>query len=204
MPNATSPWRSRIVRHDVVDPKTLLPHPANWRLHSAAQQAALGGVLDDPGDVRRLARVPLSRGDRRGVSGPRPVTAGRWSNRFTMPSWSSSAAPPSLWRRTEERSRHRIGFELEYPDGSTYAVHSARRALWPEWLQSQLAGLLDAEADPDATPSVGETIIEFFPGHSVEPILPIEFTAKMTGEHRFHLTVDGERAHHAVLRVAER
>jgi DNA modification methylase len=46
------PWRNRIVRSDVADPTTLLPHPENWRRHPDYQKAALQGVLEEVGVVQ--------------------------------------------------------------------------------------------------------------------------------------------------------
>ena len=43
-------WKLRITRTDMdVDPKTLLAHPKNYRLHPKIQQAALTGALDEIG-----------------------------------------------------------------------------------------------------------------------------------------------------------
>jgi DNA modification methylase len=44
-------WLNRIVGHDLVDPRTLLPNPRNWRRHPAAQQRAVAGALDEVGLV---------------------------------------------------------------------------------------------------------------------------------------------------------
>jgi hypothetical protein len=44
-------WRNRVVRHDEVDPASLLANPQNWRIHPRAQQDALEGVIDEVGFV---------------------------------------------------------------------------------------------------------------------------------------------------------
>lgn len=53
-PTASAPagWNNRIVSFDpAVDPEQLLANPANWRIHTLAQRAALEGVLDSVGWV---------------------------------------------------------------------------------------------------------------------------------------------------------
>lgn len=47
-----TPWRNRIVGHAEVDPTTLLPHPANWRVHGEMQKAALTGALHEIGWIQ--------------------------------------------------------------------------------------------------------------------------------------------------------
>lgn len=49
---APEPWRNRIVRHDLVDPRSLKPHSLNWRKHPVFQQDALRGVLREVGLVQ--------------------------------------------------------------------------------------------------------------------------------------------------------
>lgn len=51
-PEPASRWRSRIVDHGTEPPGKLLPNPANWRIHSKAQEDALSGVLDQVGWVQ--------------------------------------------------------------------------------------------------------------------------------------------------------
>jgi DNA modification methylase len=48
------PWRSRIVGHDSVPPRELVPNPENWRSHPQAQRDALGGALEDVGWVTEV------------------------------------------------------------------------------------------------------------------------------------------------------
>lgn len=43
-----------IVAHAEVDPRTLTPHPQNWRTHSSAQDAAVLGSLADLGWIRSV------------------------------------------------------------------------------------------------------------------------------------------------------
>ena len=50
----TDHWRNRIVGHGEEAPEQLLANPGNWRVHPAAQQAALKGVLDDVGWVQQI------------------------------------------------------------------------------------------------------------------------------------------------------
>ena len=45
------PWRNRIVGHADVDPRTLVPNPANWRRHPREQQRALAGAIEEVGLV---------------------------------------------------------------------------------------------------------------------------------------------------------
>lgn len=47
-------WRSRIVGTGEEAPERLLPNPANWRLHPALQQRAMGAVLDEVGWVGQV------------------------------------------------------------------------------------------------------------------------------------------------------
>ncbi len=46
--------RNRIVGHGQEAPDQLLANPANWRIHTKAQQAALAGVLDEVGWVQSV------------------------------------------------------------------------------------------------------------------------------------------------------
>lgn len=48
------PWRNRIVGHGNADPKTLSPHPLNWRTHPEYQKDALDGVLREVGWVQQI------------------------------------------------------------------------------------------------------------------------------------------------------
>jgi hypothetical protein len=53
-------WKTRIVGFDAaVDPEQLLANPANWRIHTHAQRAALEGVLQEVGfvDAVKVNRV---------------------------------------------------------------------------------------------------------------------------------------------------
>lgn len=47
-------WQNRIVGHEDVDPKTLVPNPANWRTHPKAQRNAMGGSLEEIGWVQSV------------------------------------------------------------------------------------------------------------------------------------------------------
>lgn len=42
-------WKSRIVGHDEIDPKTLLANPYNYRIHPEYQSEAIAGSLDEIG-----------------------------------------------------------------------------------------------------------------------------------------------------------
>lgn len=42
-------WRNRIVEVTEREPRTLLPHPENWRRHPKRQRTALAGILEDVG-----------------------------------------------------------------------------------------------------------------------------------------------------------
>jgi hypothetical protein len=48
------PWRSRIVAHESVDPRSLSQHPDNWRKHPDRQRSALRGSLDAVGWVGEI------------------------------------------------------------------------------------------------------------------------------------------------------
>lgn len=39
-------WKSRIVAHERVDPKTIKPNPLNWRVHGDAQQQTMRAAFD--------------------------------------------------------------------------------------------------------------------------------------------------------------
>jgi hypothetical protein len=47
-------WKMSIVGHAEVDPRTLVPHPQNWRTHTPAQDAAVTGSLHDLGWIRSV------------------------------------------------------------------------------------------------------------------------------------------------------
>jgi DNA modification methylase len=49
-----APWANRIVDHGEEPPESLLPNPANWRLHGAAQRGALADVLGEVGLVQSV------------------------------------------------------------------------------------------------------------------------------------------------------
>lgn len=51
---AQVPWKSRIIRHEDIDPNTLTVHPDNWRIHPKAQQEAMEGILADVGWVQQI------------------------------------------------------------------------------------------------------------------------------------------------------
>ena len=48
------PWANRIVDHGEESPESLLPNPANWRLHGAGQRGALADVLSEVGLVQSV------------------------------------------------------------------------------------------------------------------------------------------------------
>lgn len=50
----SDPWRSRIVRSGVADPKTLNANPRNWRTHPPEQRRALIEMLDTVGYVQQV------------------------------------------------------------------------------------------------------------------------------------------------------
>lgn len=50
----SDPWRSRIVRSGVADPKTLNANPRNWRTHPPEQRRALTEMLDTVGYVQQV------------------------------------------------------------------------------------------------------------------------------------------------------
>ena len=54
MAKAKSPWRNRIVGYSEEEPDQLLANPSNWRIHPAAQQNALSGVLKEVGLVQNV------------------------------------------------------------------------------------------------------------------------------------------------------
>ena len=54
MTKAKSPWRNRIVGYSEEVPDQLLANPSNWRIHPAAQQNALSGVLKEVGLVQNV------------------------------------------------------------------------------------------------------------------------------------------------------
>jgi hypothetical protein len=45
------PWRFRVTRHELVDPRSLLAHPDNWRAHPDAQRKVMRGAIDTIGFV---------------------------------------------------------------------------------------------------------------------------------------------------------
>lgn len=53
MANVTS-WRNRIVGSGEAPPADLAANPRNWRIHPAAQQAAVGGALDQLGWIQQV------------------------------------------------------------------------------------------------------------------------------------------------------
>lgn len=53
MADVTS-WRNRIVGSGEAPPDELAANPRNWRIHPAAQQAAVGGALDQLGWIQQV------------------------------------------------------------------------------------------------------------------------------------------------------
>ncbi|HEY8870037.1 MAG TPA: ParB N-terminal domain-containing protein [Candidatus Limnocylindrales bacterium] len=51
---ATAVWRNRISGQGEVDPKTLIPNPANWRGHPREQQRGLAAALSEVGWVAQV------------------------------------------------------------------------------------------------------------------------------------------------------
>lgn len=49
-----SDWKKRIVGEADVDPATLKPHAANWRVHPKRQQQAMVDILDEVGVVQQV------------------------------------------------------------------------------------------------------------------------------------------------------
>jgi hypothetical protein len=45
------PWRFRVTRHELVDPRALLAHPDNWRAHPEAQRKVMRGAIEQIGFV---------------------------------------------------------------------------------------------------------------------------------------------------------
>ena len=54
MKQVKSTWRNRIVGYSEEEPDQLLANPSNWRIHPAAQQNALSGVLKEVGLVQNV------------------------------------------------------------------------------------------------------------------------------------------------------
>ena len=54
MKQVKSTWRNRIVGYSEEVPDQLLANPSNWRIHPAAQQNALSGVLKEVGLVQNV------------------------------------------------------------------------------------------------------------------------------------------------------
>src|SRR5271155_5301173 len=50
----SGPWRSRIVGYGEESPEQLLANPFNFRVHTALQEKALGGVLREVGIVQNV------------------------------------------------------------------------------------------------------------------------------------------------------
>ena len=55
-PSVPVPWRSRIVGHADLDPRTLTPNPRNFRRHPQAQQRALAGAIEEVGLVASVTQ----------------------------------------------------------------------------------------------------------------------------------------------------
>lgn len=79
---ATAPWANRIVDHGEESPESLLPNPANWRLHGAAQRGALADVL---GEVGLVQSVIVNRTSGHLVDGHLRVELARAAGQPTIP-----------------------------------------------------------------------------------------------------------------------
>lgn len=53
-PKQADTWRNRIVSYAEVDPRTLIPHNLNWRLHPQMQEDVLKGIIEDVGFVQDI------------------------------------------------------------------------------------------------------------------------------------------------------
>lgn len=52
--NVSPHWRSRITGHGKADPRTLLAHPLNWRLHPEPQQRAMRDAIERLGVIQAV------------------------------------------------------------------------------------------------------------------------------------------------------
>jgi len=48
------PWKNAIVGNAEIDPKTLMPHPENWRLHGDTQTRTMDDVLAEVGWIQQV------------------------------------------------------------------------------------------------------------------------------------------------------
>jgi hypothetical protein len=53
-------WRLRVVKHELVDPRTLIAHPDNWRAHPDAQKDVMAGAISEIGFVGEVLVSQLS------------------------------------------------------------------------------------------------------------------------------------------------
>jgi hypothetical protein len=79
---AAAAWRNRIVGQGEEAPDKLLANPKNWRIHPAAQQEALGSVLDTVGWV---GQVLVNRGTGLVVDGHLRVSLALERHEATVP-----------------------------------------------------------------------------------------------------------------------
>ena len=89
---ASNRWRNRIVGYGNEDPRTLKANDANWRLHPAAQAAAMDGALDAIGwiqdiivNLRRASAWGAARGVKTTLDGHLRVDRAIFYNEPTVP-----------------------------------------------------------------------------------------------------------------------
>lgn len=75
-------FQNRIVRYREVDPEQLIASPLNWRIHSAVQQAAMTGALDEIG---WLVPVVIQDGTDYVIDGHMRVAIALRENESTVP-----------------------------------------------------------------------------------------------------------------------
>ncbi len=168
MTKAKSPWRNRIVGYSEEEPDQLLANPSNWRIHPAAQQNALSGVLKEVGLVQN---VVANRTTGHLVDGHLRVMLAMRENQPVV---------PVTWVELSEEEEHLILASLDPLAAMATADAGALDALLSsvqsgeEAVTAMLAGLAARSSIPD--PDTWGAAFDGLPDEDRAPFQQMTFT----------------------------
>jgi hypothetical protein len=187
MSETESKFESRIVEHADVDPKTLVPNPANWRQHPSHQRAALADVLTEIGWVQDVI-VNKTTGN---------LVDGHLRLGIALDN-DEPAIPVGYVELSEDEERLVLATldplaELAVADAESLARLIEELEVDGESLQGLLDDLLQAVAEPDPVPGQDPVPEDFWPRVTFK--LPPELKERWD---EAMLRFDGEQDHEKI------
>lgn len=187
MSDTESKFKSRIVGHADVDPKTLVPNPANWRQHPSHQRAALSGVLTEIGWVQDVI-VNKTTGN---------LVDGHLRLGIALDN-DEPSVPVGYVELTEDEERLILATldplaELAVADSESLARLIEELEVDDESLQGLLDDLLQAVTEPDPVPGQDPVPEDFWPRVTFK--LPPELKERWD---EAMLRFDGEQDHEKI------